>query len=88
MHFITRGFAFKHNNNNSYHVRFNDTNRWIISKFYHKNFNSIMSYHRDSGHHSESQAETEYSWSEEQSIGATIAMQAQSQKSPQYQTQF
>ena len=47
MHFITRGFAVKHNNNNSYHVRFNDTNRWIISKFYHKNFNSIMSYHRD-----------------------------------------
>ena len=36
MHFITRGFAFKHNNNNSYHVRFNDTNRWIIYKFYHK----------------------------------------------------
>ena len=47
MHFITRGFAFKHKNNNSYHVSFSDTNRLIISKFYHKNFNSIMNYHRD-----------------------------------------
>ena len=29
------------------HVRFNDTNRLIISNIYHKNFNSLMNYHRD-----------------------------------------
>ena len=26
---------------------FNDTNRLIISNFYHKNFNSFINYHRD-----------------------------------------
>ena len=41
------GFTFKHDNDSSYHVRFNDKNRLIISNFYHKNFNSLMNYHRD-----------------------------------------
>ena len=46
-HFITRGFTFKHDNDDSYHVRFNDTNRLIISNFYHKIFNLFMHYHRN-----------------------------------------
>ena len=47
MHFITAGFTFKQDNDNSYHVRFNDTNRLKISNFYHQNFNLFMNYHRD-----------------------------------------
>ena len=47
MHFITRGFTFKHDNDNSYYVRLNDTNCLIISNFYHINFNSFINYHRD-----------------------------------------
>ena len=46
-HFITRGFTFKHDNDNSCHVRFNDTNPLMISNFYHKNLNSFMNYHSD-----------------------------------------
>ena len=46
-HFITTGFTFLHDKNNYYHVRFNDTNRLIISNFYHRSFNSFMNYHRD-----------------------------------------
>ena len=46
-HFITRGFTFLNDQNNYYHVKFNDTNRLIISNFYHRIFNSFMNYHVD-----------------------------------------
>ena len=48
-HFLTRGFTFSHNttnNNDYYYVRSNETNRLMISTFYHKHFNSFMNYQR------------------------------------------
>ena len=46
-HFITRGFTVLHDQNNYYYVRFNDTNRLIISNFCHRICNSFMNYHKD-----------------------------------------
>ena len=42
---LLEDLPFLHDQNNYYHVRFNDTNHLIISNFYHAIFNSFMNYH-------------------------------------------